>query len=308
MMMPFLLCLYLSPPTFDPGKVSFELVYRDEVSPYSVQSAFVLPNEPLDLTLRHQGGATFKLHAPTLTVSQVKEQQWQLSAPPEPGRHEAVIHREDTGEQVRLNVFVMEPFAKVKNGMLHGYRIGTYPDKPLNNNPIYLPPRGFVKVTKDDLDVKVSPHFTLGRFLCKQKSDFPKYLVLRPRLLRKLEYLLEEVNRQGLACSSFYIMSAFRTPYYNHAIGNVRYSRHQWGGAVDFYIDEKPKDGYPDDLNGDGTIDHHDSMVLYRLIDNLSQRRDYRAFVGGLGRYRKTAAHGPFVHVDVRGFKARWGE
>jgi hypothetical protein len=26
-----------------------------------------------------------------------------------------------------------------------------------------------------------------------------------------------------------------------------------------------------------------------------------------LARYRKTPAHGPFVHVDVRGFRARWG-
>jgi len=24
-------------------------------------------------------------------------------------------------------------------------------------------------------------------------------------------------------------MSGFRTPYYNHAIGDVKYSMHQWG-------------------------------------------------------------------------------
>jgi hypothetical protein len=29
--------------------------------------------------------------------------------------------------------------------------------------------------------------------------------------------------------------------------------------------------------------------------------------VGGLGIYRSTENHGPFVHVDVRGTIARWG-
>ena len=28
--------------------------------------------------------------------------------------------------------------------------------------------------------------------------------------------------------------------------------------------------------------------------------------VGGLGAYGSTAAHGPFVHVDTRGHRARW--
>jgi uncharacterized protein YcbK (DUF882 family) len=27
---------------------------------------------------------------------------------------------------------------------------------------------------------------------------------------------------------------------------------------------------------------------------------------GGVGIYAATGAHGPFVHVDVRGVKARW--
>jgi hypothetical protein len=30
-------------------------------------------------------------------------------------------------------------------------------------------------------------------------------------------------------------------------------------------------------------------------------------YVGGLGTYEPTHTHGAFVHVDVRGFEARWG-
>lgn len=42
-----------------------------------------------------------------------------------------------------------------------------------------------------------------------------------------------------------------------------------------------------DDLNGDGRL-----------------KKMMRA--GGLGVYGSTSAHGPFVHVDVRGTRARW--
>jgi hypothetical protein len=29
-------------------------------------------------------------------------------------------------------------------------------------------------------------------------------------------------------------------------------------------------------------------------------------YLGGIGRYDKTADHGPFVHVDVRGIRVLW--
>jgi hypothetical protein len=86
----------------------------------------------------------------------------------------------------------------------------------------------------------------------------------------------------------------------------VQYSRHVYGDAADIFVDEDG-DGMMDDLNGDGKIDYRDAAVLYDIIDGLVTETWYAPFVGGLGRYRKTANHGPFVHVDARGFKARWG-
>jgi hypothetical protein len=60
----------------------------------------------------------------------------------------------------------------------------------------------------------------------KQPGGYPKYLVLRERLLLKLEMLLEEAARAGLPVTTFQIMSGYRTPYYNRSIGNeTRYSR-----------------------------------------------------------------------------------
>jgi hypothetical protein len=63
-----------------------------------------------------------------------------------------------------------------------------------------------------------------------------------------------------------------------------------------------------DDLNGDGKSDHHDAAILYDIIDAMYDKPWYERFAGGLAKYMKTASHGPFVHVDVRGFRARWGK
>ena len=66
-------------------------------------------------------------------------------------------------------------------------------------------------------------------------------------------------------------------------------------------------DGRMDDLNRDGSVDGRDAMVLASWIEDLWQRPEFKNCQGGLGIYNGTGAHGPFVHVDMRGFKARWG-
>jgi uncharacterized protein YcbK (DUF882 family) len=35
--------------------------------------------------------------------------------------------------------------------------------------------------------------------------------------------------------------------------------------------------------------------------------RAHPSLVGGIGIYKGTSAHAGFVHVDVRGTRARWG-
>jgi len=35
--------------------------------------------------------------------------------------------------------------------------------------------------------------------------------------------------------------------------------------------------------------------------------REHPDLIGGVGIYHATSAHGPFVHIDVRGTRARWG-
>jgi hypothetical protein len=133
-------------------------------------------------------------------------------------------------------------------------------------------------------------------------------MILDARLLATLEQLLEMVNAHGYRARTFSIMSGYRTPYYNRAIGNrTTYSRHLWGDAADIFIDEEPHDGNMDDLNQDGVIDTHDADVIYQLIENASEPRLQKILMGGLARYRETSSHGPFIHVDARGSNVRWG-
>ena len=204
-----------------------------------------------------------------------------------------------------VKLLVKRPRSEVRNGQLNGYRIGAYPEQPLNGLDIYLPPRGFVEVTEANRNLRISPHYRLGDFVAKQPGDYPKYLVVRPELLMKLETVQAALVEAGVPITRFQILSGYRTPFYNRAIGNGQYSRHVWGGAADIFIDESG-DGQMDDLNGDGQICIEDARWLAAFVDELSRGGKLGDNVGGIGIYGPRPWRGPFVHVDVRGFHARW--
>jgi hypothetical protein len=80
---------------------------------------------------------------------------------------------------------------------------------------------------------------------------------------------LEAVNAEGIPARTFTVMSGYRTPYYNTALNNVRYSRHMWGDAADIYINNDSRNDVMDDLNGDGKRDAKDAEMLYDIVDEL---------------------------------------
>ncbi|MBI4775140.1 MAG: hypothetical protein HY788_13370 [Deltaproteobacteria bacterium] len=294
---------------FDPQKSGFSLKFGGEEIPYRVFGVYTLPNEWVTIrALSRQKNDRFTLAGHGAGKATRKGSgTWMWKAPPEPGSYSVEVTETHSGSIIRLNVFVLVPYGCMVDGCVEGYRVGNYPEKFYRNNTIYDKPRGFVRVTQENRHTLVAPHFRLEQFLCKQQSGYPKYVVLKEKLLLKLEYLLEEVNGRGYRANTFHVMSGYRTPVYNKSVGNVRYSRHLWGAAADIFIDEKPKDGVMDDLNKDGKCDFEDSLVLYELVDSLQSTSEYKPFVGGLGVYGRTSAHGPFIHVDIRGSLARWG-
>jgi hypothetical protein len=199
----------------------------------------------------------------------------------------------------------MVPAAEVRDGFLNGYHIGFYPVKPLNGNPAYIAPSGFIEVTKDYEDTKVSPHFRIKQFFTKQKSDYPKYLVLDERLVFLLEGLGRNLKPLGFDADDIFVMSGYRTPFYNKAIGDIEFSMHQWGRAADIFLDHD-HDGVMDDLNKDHKHDREDAVALANVLELMAKSPEWSSFIGGIGIYGATSAYGPFVHVDTRGWKARW--
>jgi hypothetical protein len=235
--------------------------------------------------------------------------EWTWTAPIRTGLYPMTVRDAASGETMTLNVFVMAPYSVMRRGSINGYSIGAYPMPRRGHESEYQRPAGFVEVTPALLETPVSPHFQLGQFLCKEASapNGPQYLVLRQPLLVKLERLLAAVNERGITARTFSIMSAYRTPRYNKAIGNATtFSRHEYGDAADVFVDED-HDGIMDDLNHDGRHTAADARVLGAIVNELQDDPSELAdLVGGLGTYSPTRAHGPFMHVDVRGFAVEW--
>jgi uncharacterized protein YcbK (DUF882 family) len=207
-----------------------------------------------------------------------------------------------------FNFVNLVPFTDKKKGMLGTYRMGSWPAEQRNVADRYGNPAGFIQVTRENQNTRISEHFRLRDFLTKDQANvWPKYLVLQENLVDKLELLIGALNKRGINVKQMSVMSGFRTPQYNErgvgAGGRAQNSRHQYGDAADVFVDNDGNGGM-DDLNGDGRVNTADARYLAKVVEEVEQ--DHPALTGGVGIYSATNAHGPFVHVDVRGVKARW--
>ena len=207
-----------------------------------------------------------------------------------------------------FNVITLKPFSAKQRGRIGLYYLGSWPNERGRARANYSPPRGFIEVTLDNRDTYVSEHFQLGNFLTKDQFEvWPKYLVLETRLIDKLELVLAELRAIGIQTRGVKVLSGFRTPQYNRAGGDPRgraaLSRHMYGDASDIYIDNDGN-GAMDDLNGDGRVNIRDAQVIQDAVERVE--RAHPQLVGGCGIYPGTGSHGPFTHIDTRGYRARW--
>lgn len=202
------------------------------------------------------------------------------------------------------------PFSAKRNGRVGAYTVGRFPGERngLRHGDRGLP-MGFVSLTPELLSLPVSTHLTLGDFasLRDQRQVWPRALVLDLRLVDKLELILNVLRDSGIVNPRLKVLSGFRTPTVtmrNARTAQAPDSRHQYGDAADFIVDANG-DGRMDDLTRDGRVDVNDARYLVRII--LAVEAAHPDVVGGIGVYRATGAAGPFVHVDTRGERVRWG-
>ncbi len=269
-----------------------------------VRVQLVLPNESFDFPLDVQGdpgGMSYTwvraqdsaVVTPSLPLAGAG-----VVAPGFPGVYRLEVGQE-SGHRIvdSVLVAVMVPFAAKLGQSINGYRIGNYPPR-IDGESTALP-RGFIEVTPAIMELAVSKHLRLADFVThdEQQDRWPKYVALDTRVLDKVELVLAYVGafRGGRNNTVKVDMhSGFRTPVYNRRVPrSARDSRHQFGDAADLAID----------ADGDGRVTYRDGMLVSLQVEQVE--RDFPQYVGGLGIYGNQNGV-PYVHIDVRGKRARW--
>ena len=214
-----------------------------------------------------------------------------------------------------FSLISLRPRTDKQNGRVGLYYIGNWPGE---TGPVsapkkapaarYQPPSGFIEVTQQNADTRLSDHFKLRDFLTHdQPNVWPKYLVIEMRNVDKLELILSDLAAHGINVNGVHVMSGFRTPQYNKGGGNTGgragLSRHMYGDAADIFIDNDGN-GAMDDLNHDGKVNIEDARVILQAEDRVEVA--HPELVGGGGVYPAESGHGPFIHIDSRGYRARW--
>lgn len=232
------------------------------------------------------------------------------SLPAQPGIWNVLLRMRGAVRQVpQLMVITQVPMSEKRDGRIGRFRIGNWPfeNRP-PSKPIYATPRGMIEVTPQNQDVYLSEHIQLRDFITKgQDSVWPKYVVVQPRILDKIELTLQELEAMGHPVENIFAVSGFRTPSYNAGGGNTsgrgQLSRHMYGDAMDIAVDND-RNALMDDLNGDGRITLADARIIGQAVDRVE--RKYPHLVGGMHYYPPTGGHRGMVHIDTRGYRARW--
>ena len=232
-------------------------------------------------------------------------------APQKPGIYRFAVELNRARRDIEdVSIVTLVPRSQKQAGRIGPYRLGTWPfergGKP--RTPRYVAPSGFIEITRENQDFQVSEHFRLRQFLTKdQHNVWPKYLLLDPLLIDKLELTIQELQKEGVRVDHVHVMSGFRTPQYNSGGGNTsgraNLSRHMYGDGADVYVDNN-RDGQPDDITGDRRVTVRDAEKFAAAAERVERR--HRSLVGGIGIYVACCGHGPFTHIDVRGSRARW--
>jgi len=208
-----------------------------------------------------------------------------------------------------LHLLVGFPGSALQDGRLNGFELGSYPvekNQPWSNQA----PAYFYYLDNEALGCPLSLRFKLGDLGYDGRAPLPQYFTLDYELVKKLELIADELEARGLPSRFHFIGGGFISPKSNRVRAGrnaaaANQSRHMWGEAIDFIIDQNPRDETMDDLNRDGRIDVRDAFVVRDLVTALEEAK--RCKSGGFGVYSPPRNSQLTMHVDVRGYPTRWG-
>lgn len=197
-----------------------------------------------------------------------------------------------------VTLAVLVPFSEKRGSLLNGYRIGMYRGERRGALAKGTAPAGFLEVSAGDAELPVSEHLSVSDFLTRDDQKvWPRYAVLDPRLLDKLELVFAEIaswsGGSKRAPVEVDVHSGYRTPVHNRRVARAASdSRHQFGDAADVAID----------ANRDGRITAKDIRLIELAVEVVE--REHPDLAGGLGVYTRNGA--PYAHIDTRGIRVRW--
>ncbi|MBD3637033.1 MAG: DUF882 domain-containing protein [Crocinitomicaceae bacterium] len=144
--------------------------------------------------------------------------------------------------------------------------------------------------------------FVVGKYRVKNFVPFDRYcrannrdldankeqywLVDKEMLYMLLEFILK-LDELGYDKYGFSVRESHRHPLCNKLRGGASKSQHINGKAVDLVIK---------DINRDGDANQVDKSICLDILEPMIGNR------GGIGRYPRTMT----IHIDSRGYKARW--
>ena len=214
-------------------------------------------------------------------------------------------------KKITIACLVGYPSSMLRDGYLLDFELGEYPTASERSAADRrLPPPYFYYLDREVLGRFISENIRLGDLGYDGRAPLPQYFALDYELVRKLDLLHSELQKLGLPSRFHFIGGGFISPKSNKVRTSknsaaANQSRHMWGEAVDFIIDESPRDEIMDDMNEDGVIDVRDAFVVRDILTELEESS--RCKPGGIGVYAPPRNSQIQLHVDVRGAPIRWG-
>lgn len=235
--------------------------------------------------------------------------------------HAGTPSGEETADSEAL-IYLLPPvgYDPRGDGTVGGTMIGYYPDERAEGVPAvvarnpaaYSPPRLFHRLDANTKTLITGGETPLGTF---HPSPFPdaevRYVVVSPGAAEFWAAMRGAVENHGLDPGALRVLRGFVSPAERQrlersGVAIAEFSRHLYGDALAVVYDPGG-DGRFNDVDGDGAVDGDDLRIVADLARDALRAAGLSGGVGVERDFRSPdGSHGPYVHVDWRGWDLRW--